>query len=166
MKRDELGHLSWLSKLLLFKVKAQRIDILIGVKDDTPLLPAANMNSQIPLPVRRVCQLSRPLSVASPGEGVSYFVAQSWPFDGESGLAPQYVSIWVLAPGDLTASRSLRISTAVPTDMRVRSITNWCHKSCEPWKRKETHIARRRGKLKGRPTLLITQWLRKKKGNS
>ena len=40
MRRDDLHHLQWLSKVLLFKVKARCLDILIEVKPDTQLLPA------------------------------------------------------------------------------------------------------------------------------
>ena len=54
MKREELSNPQWPSKLLLFKVKARRIDILIEVKKDTPLLPAAaDIKQNIPFPVRR-----------------------------------------------------------------------------------------------------------------
>ena len=113
MKREELSNLQWLNKLLLFKVKAGRIDILFEVKKDTPLLPAAaDIKQNIPFPVRRVCQLSRPLTVTGSDLGISYFVAQSWPSDRETGLAPQFISVRMLAPGDLTASRSVKVSTA------------------------------------------------------
>ena len=61
MKREELSNLHWPSKLLLFKVKARRIDFLVEVKKDTPLLPAAaDIKQNVPFPVRHVCQLSRP----------------------------------------------------------------------------------------------------------
>ena len=76
------------SRLLFYKIRAQRIDFLIEVKDDTPLLPAAaDMKAYIPFAVRRVCQLSWLLSVSSPGKGVSYFVVQSLRSDRVSGLA-------------------------------------------------------------------------------
>ena len=41
MRIDELSNLQWHSKLLLFRIKARRIDILVEVKEDTPLQPAA-----------------------------------------------------------------------------------------------------------------------------
>ena len=41
MKRDDLHHLQWLSKILLFKVKVRGLDILVEVKRGTTLLPAA-----------------------------------------------------------------------------------------------------------------------------
>ena len=109
MSREELSNLQSLSKLLLFKVKSRRIDILIEVKNDTPLSPAvAGIKQNIPFLVRRVCRLSRPLAVTGSDLGISYFVAQSWPSDCETGLAPQFISMRMLAPGDLKASRSVR----------------------------------------------------------
>ena len=122
MKREELSNLQWLSKLLLFKVKARRIDIVIEVKKDTPLLlAAADIKQNIPFPVRRVCQLSRPLTVTGSDLGVYYFVAQSWPSDCETGLAPKFISARMLAPGDLTASRSVKVSTAHPDRYAVQA---------------------------------------------
>ena len=89
MTKEELSNLQWLSKLRLFKVKARCIDILIEVKKDTPLLPAAaDIKQNIPFPVRRVSQLFSPLTVTGCDLGISYFVAQSWPSDRETGLAP------------------------------------------------------------------------------
>ena len=121
MKREELSNLQWLSKLLLFKVKTRRIDILIEVKKDTPLLPAAtDIKENIPSVVRRVCQLSRPLTVARSDSGLSYFVAQSWPSDRETRPAPRFILVTMLAPGDLTASRCVKVSTTHPDTCAVQ----------------------------------------------
>ena len=51
MRRDELPNLQCLSKLLLDKVKAKRIDILVEVKEETPLQPTAHIKGHIPYQV-------------------------------------------------------------------------------------------------------------------
>ena len=64
MKRDELSNLQWVSKVLLFKIKVKTVDILVEVKQDTRLMPAAaDIRQQIPFALRRVCNISRPLAV-------------------------------------------------------------------------------------------------------
>ena len=55
MKRDKLSNLQWLSKVLLFKIKAKTVDIKVEVKQDTPLMPAAtDILQQIPFAPRKV----------------------------------------------------------------------------------------------------------------
>ena len=51
MKRDELQNLQWLSQGLLYNAKARRFDIVIEVKQATPLPAAvADIKQHIPFP--------------------------------------------------------------------------------------------------------------------
>ena len=103
MRTDDLHNLQWLSKIRLFKVKARRLDILVEVKQDTPLLPAAaDIKQHIPVPVRRVCHLSRPLAMS--GLTLVYGILwlntshqierQAWlPSSFQCGCLPQGISL-------------------------------------------------------------------------
>ena len=80
-----------------------------------------------------------------------YFVGQSWPSERETRLAPQYMTLRMLAPGELTAGREVKVQIAYLNRYTVQVDNNLVPQVLRPIEKKGNVYRTSEGRAKGVP---------------